>query len=94
MDKKEDKSKRNLVLDHVFGTAFTLLHLSLAYLGGTLIIQHFINMFLPNHVVSTEVPCVVGGLLVVILGIFGSYGALHNMFLGTKLERIFPGYWG
>lgn len=95
MTKKEDRSavKKHLLLDHVFGTFFALLHLFLAYLGGTLVIHHFINMFLPNHLITAEIPCVAGGLLVVVLGIFGSYGALHYMFLETKLEKIFPGYW-
>ncbi|WP_056985395.1 hypothetical protein [Lactobacillus amylovorus] len=94
MNQKENKSaKKHLFLDHIFGAVFTSLHLFLAYLGGTLVIQHLINMFLPNHVITTEAPCVAGGLLVVVLGIFGSYGALHYMFLQTKLKKFFPGYW-
>ena len=93
MDKKEDKSQRHLFLDHIFGTVFTLLHLSLAYLGGNVVISHVINIFSPNHVLTTEAPYVACGLLVVVLGILGSYGALHFMFVGIDLERFFPGYW-
>jgi hypothetical protein len=94
MNQKENKSaKKHLFLDHIFGAVFTSFHLFLGYLGGTLVIQHLINMFLPNHVITTEAPCVAGGLLVVVLGILGSYGALHYMFLQTKLKKFFPGYW-
>lgn len=94
MNPKENKSaKKHLFFDHIFGAIFILLHLSLTYLGGMLVIQHFINVFLPNHVVSTEAPCIAGALLVVVLGLIGSYGALHFMFIGTRLEQFFPGYW-
>ena len=94
MNQKENKSaKKHLFLDHIFGAVFSWFFLFLAYLGGTLVIQHLINMFLPNHVITTDAPCVAGGLLVVVLGIFGSYSALHYMFLQTKLEKFFPGYW-
>ena len=95
MNKRKEKStlKRHLYSTHIFGAVFALLHLSLAYLGGILTIKHIINMFLPNHMLTTEAPCVAAGLLVVVLGIFGSYGSLHYMFLGTRFAKVFPGYW-
>lgn len=94
MNKKENKSTKSyLFLDHIFGAVFSLFHLSMAYLGGTLVIEHVIDIFSPNHVLTTEAPCIAAGLLVVVLGLIGSYGALHFMFVGTRLERFFPGYW-
>lgn len=95
MNTKRYKSvKTHLFCDHIFGAIFTLLHISLAYLGGNVVLNHVINVFSPNCVLTIEAPCIAGGILVVVLGIFGSYGALYFVFHGTKLERVFPGYWG
>lgn len=97
-NKKEEQTEstgkeQHYYFDLILGAIFTVLHLSLAYLGGVVVIQHFINMFTPNHVLTTEAPAVVGGLLVVALAIFGAYGALHYLFINTRLEKLFPGYW-
>lgn len=96
-NKKEEQTEltgkeQHYYFDHILGAIFTVLHLSLAYLGGVVVIRHFINMFTPNHVLTAEAPAVAGGLLVVALAIFGAYSALHYLFINTRLEKLFPGY--
>ena len=95
MIKQRDNAikKKHIRLERIFGVITTVLHLFFAYWGGMLVYWHFTDLFSSAHVASAEWPFIACGLMVIFLGIFGAYGALHFAFINTRLESILPGYW-
>lgn len=86
-------SRKTVFKERIFGILATLINLFFAWVGGKVFALHLGYMFLPTHVVSTECPFLVAGLLLIVCGLLGAYGSLYFVFQDTKLEHIFPGYW-
>ena len=93
ISRKKRKELKHFRRERVLGIVLTIPHLFFAFWGGMLAFRHFTFLFQPTHVATTECPLIAAGLLVVVLGIFGAYGALHFVFEKTRFEHFFPGYW-
>ena len=93
ISREKRKELKHFRRERVLGIVLTIPHLFFAFWGGMLAFRHFTFLFQPTHVATTECPLIAAGLLVVILGIFGAYGALHFVFEKTRFEHFFPGYW-
>lgn len=95
MIQKHDEAlrKKHLYWQRFWGVIATILNLFFAFIGGKLFALHVGYLFLPTHVVSTECPYIVSGILLIVCGLLGAYGALYFVFQKTKLKDLFPGYW-
>lgn len=93
ISREKRKELKHFRRERVLGIVLTIPHLFFAFWGGMLAFRHFTFLFQPTHVATTECPLIAAGLLVVVLGIFGAYGALHFVFEKTRFEHFFPGYW-
>ncbi len=93
ISRKKRKELKHFRRERVLGIVLTIPQLFFAFWGGMLAFRHFTFLFQPTHVATTECPLIAAGLLVVVLGIFGAYGALHFVFKKTRFEHFFPGYW-
>ncbi|MDB6253024.1 hypothetical protein [Lactobacillus amylovorus] len=93
ISRKKRKELKHFRRERVLGIVLTIPHLFFAFWGGMFAFQHFTFLFQTTHVATTECPLIAAGLLVVVLGIFGAYGALHFVFEKTRFEHFFPGYW-
>ena len=93
ISREKRKELKHFRRERVLGIVLTIPHLFFAFWGGMFAFQHFTFLFQTTHVATTECPLIAAGLLVVVLGIFGAYGALHFVFEKTRFEHFFPGYW-
>lgn len=84
------KSKHSNILKNIFLIFSAMSGFLFAFLFGAQSAYHFSMIFSPNCVASIEVSMFVADILLVLLGIFGSYLSLGLIFEGTKLEKLFP----
>lgn len=91
LNKKDNlKKKKGLLKKRILWSLTTIIHLFFAFLGGTIVMEHFQLLFDPNHIFKSELFFTMLGNLMLLAGIVGSYLSLHFVFEKTKLEKIFP----